>query len=538
MEDDDFVYDDFSPSSSPPQKQLRSSDRVSSSVSRSLTRSDIDALMSARLSELSEVTDLSLDDCFVVLNKLGWDSSGTVEQAWFEDNGISVRRTVGLSSTSSSPCAFSKSSEPTFTCPICLSECNDVLRLEACGHKFCIKCYTQYLLTKVMDGQDSVHARCPAVKCHCVVPRSLIQTLLDSRTFSKYQDWCRYFYVSSCPDTLRWCRNPTGSCDLVVIVPSGVASSVSCRCGYVFCWKCGLESHVPVPCEFAEMWARKNSSESENIRWIIANTKPCPKCHKPIEKNQGCNHMTCSRKSGGCGSEFCWMCLQLWNTHGSATGGYYSCNLYSQKRDEGAEKLRTESKHALDRYMFYFGRYMNHQKSRELALKQLRDDTPDMIEILRKKYDLVDLGELEFIAETLTRVAECRLVLKWTYVYGYYLEEILLKNQQQAVKTKELFDYLQRNLEELTDRLHEYIEKDLVAFVKLGDSKDDEDHSVTSPKRASSSSKMTSPVSSSVMLPDDPGEVKRRLVQLRSQVCNQINVTRKFFDKIASELST
>merc|ERR1740123_2425094 len=27
-----------------------------------------------------------------------------------------------------------------------------------------------------------------------------------------------------------------------------------------------------------------------------------------IERNQGCNHMTCRRQVGGCGYEFCWVC--------------------------------------------------------------------------------------------------------------------------------------------------------------------------------------------------------------------------------------
>ena len=75
-------------------------------------------------------------------------------------------------------------------------------------------------------------------------------------------------------------------------------------------------------CETVRQWNVKNSAESENLTWIIANTKPCPKCQRPIEKNQGCMHMTCSQ----CRYEFCWLCLEPWSEHGDGTGGYYACN--------------------------------------------------------------------------------------------------------------------------------------------------------------------------------------------------------------------
>jgi hypothetical protein len=41
-----------------------------------------------------------------------------------------------------------------------------------------------------------------------------------------------------------------------------------------------------VTCETIKKWLTKNSAESENMNWILANTKPCPKCSRPIEKNQ------------------------------------------------------------------------------------------------------------------------------------------------------------------------------------------------------------------------------------------------------------
>lgn len=43
-------------------------------------------------------------------------------------------------------------------------------------------------------------------------------------------------------------------------------------------------------------------AEGESLRWLAANTKPCPKCSFPIEKNGGCLHMRCHK----CQHYFCW----------------------------------------------------------------------------------------------------------------------------------------------------------------------------------------------------------------------------------------
>ena len=65
----------------------------------------------------------------------------------------------------------------------------------------------------------------------------------------------------------------------------------------------------------------------------------------PIEKTSGCNHIKCWKVGGGarpgqlvwpasycalfqCRHDFCWMCLDKWNKHSSATGGYFECNRY------------------------------------------------------------------------------------------------------------------------------------------------------------------------------------------------------------------
>lgn len=57
-------------------------------------------------------------------------------------------------------------------------------------------------------------------------------------------------------------------------------------------------------------WNIKNSSESENINWILANTKICPACKVSIEKNQGFVSER-GRKETGWRSEMRWLSCHL-----------------------------------------------------------------------------------------------------------------------------------------------------------------------------------------------------------------------------------
>merc|ERR1712113_1351361 len=244
-------------------------------------------------------------------------------------------------------------------------------------------------------------------------------------------------------------------------------------------------------------------AESENISWIRANTKKCPKCHKPIEKNQGCNHMICS-KAGGCGHEFCWLCLGEWSTHGTSTGGYYQCNIYDKQAKEGKfieeERSQQKAQHALDKYMFYFERFMDHDRGMKLTVRE-EQDVEGKVQTMHDRHGF-EIIDLQFLYDALRQVRACRRVLKWTYVYGYYLETV--------GPEKNLFEHLQKNLEEKTDCLHEMLEKDLEAKFFNNEKP---------------------------FAPGDP-DMHSDFMEFRSHVTNYTNVTQKFRGQIITDLGT
>jgi len=269
------------------------------------------------------------------------------------------------------------------------------------------------------------------------------------RLIQRYQRFSLEHYIEN-NKYLSFCPSP--GCSMVFEVDPGLIIEMECKCGYYSCSKCKQISHEPSLCEIAEKWLIKNSSESENIAWIIARTKKCPKCKIPIEKNQGCNHMKCAK----CLHEFCWLCKGSWDEHGSITGGFYQCNVYDLNQLEGKiddeEKEQQNAQDEIERYSFYYSRYDNHLRSGKLAKNKLPSYENRINNMLESRK--WNVGDGEFILDAINEIIKCRTLLAWTYPISYYFPR--------KFKHLHLFEDLQQQLEKFTEHLHGLIEqKDL-----------------------------------------------------------------------------
>jgi len=159
-------------------------------------------------------------------------------------------------------------------------------------------------------------------------------------------------------------------------------------------------------------WQKKCEDDSETANWISANTKECPKCLSTIEKNGGCNHMTCRK----CKNEFCWMCMGVWSEHGTS---WYNCNRFDERSGSDARDSQAKSRASLERYLHYFNRYANHQQSakldKDIALKAEKKMTQ-----LQTNSGMSWI-EVQFISNASQTLQQCRQTLKWTYAFAYYL---------------------------------------------------------------------------------------------------------------------
>ncbi|KAL9233527.1 hypothetical protein vseg_008512 [Gypsophila vaccaria] len=416
-----------------------------------LGENDIRQSQEDDIMKVSTVLSISNVEASILLRHYNWSVS-KVHDEWFVDEE-KVRRAVGLLERP----IVRTSNAREMTCGICFDNFPwSMMSSASCGHSFCNSCWAGYIGTAINDGPGCLMLRCPDPSCSAAVGQDLINKVASKEDKEKYD---RYFLRSYIEDNrkAKWC--PAPGCDYAVdfVVGSG-NYDVSCRCAHSFCWNCTEEAHRPVDCGTVSKWIMKNSAESENMNWILANSKPCPKCKRPIEKNQGCMHITCTPP---CKFDFCWLCLGAWTDHGERTGGFYACNRYETAKQEGvydeAEKRREMAKNSLERYTHYYERWATNQSSRQKAIADLQQMQNIHLEKL-SDIQCQPESQLKFIIEAWLQIVECRRVLKWTYAYGYYLPE------HEHAK-RQFFEYLQGEAEAGLERLHQCAEKELQVYL-------------------------------------------------------------------------
>jgi len=417
-----------------------------------LSTEDIVSHMVENIKEVSSITQIPATTIRILLNHFKWDKEKLMERYYTEDQETMFEEAQVISPNRSRETAESlRAQRPSsagtasvLDCDICcLSLPRQMMTGLECGHLFCTQCWTEYLTTKIIDEGASQMIECPG-SCNIVVDDQTVMTLItDPRVKLKYQHLITNSFVQ-CNRLLKWCPSP--DCSNAVKVQHVEAKPVKCRCTHSFCFNCSENWHDPVRCHLIKKWIKKCDDDSETSNWISANTKECPKCGATIEKDGGCNHMIC--KNQACKADFCWVCLGPWEPHGSS---WYNCNRYDEDEAKSNRDNQEQSRAALQRYLFYCNRYMNHLQSLKFENKLYAMVKDKMEEMQQHNMSWI---EVQFLRKSLDILCECRRTLMYTYVFAYYLK----KNNNQQI-----FEDNQKDLETATEQLSEYLERDISA---------------------------------------------------------------------------
>jgi len=110
------------------------------------------------------------------------------------------------------------------------------------------------------------------------------------------------------------------------------------------------------------------------------------------------------------------------------------------------EEERERQKQQLERYLHYYERYLHNGAAARME-QQIKEKAYQKIADLSQ---IATRAEVQFIEKGTNVLLQCRNVLKWSYVFAYYLPE--------TGPEKELFTFLQQELEKTTEKLGEVLE--------------------------------------------------------------------------------
>ncbi|CAF1204647.1 unnamed protein product [Adineta steineri] len=175
-----------------------------------------------------------------------------------------------------------------------------------CQHverQICTDCVRENTI-RIVNDRSTTDVRCPEQNCDAIFDFDTVRRILIDFNTSVGQFEDRL--SKGCVETMKsfiWCAHRCGwGCQL-----DGSSGNIfTCRrCKQKTCAHHQVKWHSGITCAEYDQTLSSDREETKNQNWLKDHTKKCPKCNVSIEKNDGCDHMTCCH----CKYEFCWICL-------------------------------------------------------------------------------------------------------------------------------------------------------------------------------------------------------------------------------------
>jgi len=191
------------------------------------------------------------------------------------------------------------------TCPVCYDTIDQPYRL-GCGHAYCYGCLRHFLFTACDTKRFPLSCMGDEGKCDVPVPLPVIQRFLVPAQVKRLLEVSFLDHLDRHPDRFKYCTTP--DCPEIYSLETEYGGGIfRCRlCFASVCVSCG-EDHEGFSCEGWRIHRDPEAQERLLERWAEGSedVKKCPGCKVLIEKNGGCNHMTCPK----CSAHICWRCM-------------------------------------------------------------------------------------------------------------------------------------------------------------------------------------------------------------------------------------
>ncbi|KAF2196783.1 hypothetical protein GQ43DRAFT_425899 [Delitschia confertaspora ATCC 74209] len=247
---------------------------------------------------------------------------GTEEQRATALEILSGKRAVQIHSPSRN---IMGSPEPNSNpdCPICFCEVDCPIQA-SCGHTYCRECFEECCKAAASTSKSDFQVRCQGDEgtCRSIFTVRELKDHLSSSGFESLLESSFNEYTKRNPDAFRYC--PTPDCGYIYrCAPAFTANVLDTRvtkfsvfthtcpnCLESLCHSCHTH-HGSYTCAEYKDIASGGYEALAKLKKAL-NIKDCPKCTTPMEKTEGCNHMTCA----GCRAHICWVCMAVFESSG------------------------------------------------------------------------------------------------------------------------------------------------------------------------------------------------------------------------------
>ncbi|KAL1744275.1 hypothetical protein HDZ31DRAFT_39093 [Schizophyllum fasciatum] len=190
----------------------------------------------------------------------------------------------------------SASSDPR-VCPVCFVEATSPVTLR-CGHSWCRECMRAFLLSSAENRLFPLSCLGNGGQCTERITHHNARAALAQPEFDRLVQAAFTAHVNARPDEFHYC--PTPDCRQVY---RSVAKGTALQCPSCLlriCSSCHSEYHGSLRCT-------TDDGAAEFEGWMKTHgVKRCPGCKVPIERDEGCYHVTCTQ----CQTHICWQCME------------------------------------------------------------------------------------------------------------------------------------------------------------------------------------------------------------------------------------
>ncbi|WZZ45338.1 hypothetical protein YC2023_041597 [Brassica napus] len=362
-----------------------------------LTTNEVGEKMTSEINQISEVFLLSKSDATLILISLRWNSFKASDR--LGDDKEKLLSDLGLVKVFSS-CQESDSVSS-------FAGHENLVSTPFCSHEFsetCWKSHLNNLLERKTEEEERV--LCPNPDCVAPVGPDTIEKLTEPAVKMMYDRYILGSFVEANKESIKWC--PAPGCeyaielheDLLEDDESSLDFGVVCLCGHTFCWSCTLESHRPVTCKDASVWFSSTLDTLKSNAWLLENTKRCPNCNCHVQRTDDpvLRMITCI-------CSFCWRCFRSEEEH----NGKWNCVEFS---------FQLSMRQVDDsRYLRLWETCLEEYENSKSDLKAIEENG------VPRLTDNCSFNErdVDAVKEASLLMVQCRLVLKWSCAYEYFI---------------------------------------------------------------------------------------------------------------------